>query len=406
MTILKNSRFKTIHLSFCFIDKNEKDAYSYRFLLARILTSYSTKYPTKKSLINAFSNLYGSYVSSKLNVMGQYSMLRFTMSFASPKFIDDLNYEDDIIDLIKDMLFDRKLFDEQIFNETKRRLIEQIETLPERKFEYARDMFLTHNFGNHYIAHPSYGTLEEVEKITVNDLYQYYLEHFLTNDIKIYATGDISESLQSKIDNLKSFERVTLKERLMIEDFNKSYTHHETKLPMGQSFIFLAYNLNINRLDKLYIPAILASLMLSGYPDSILFKEFREELGLAYEVDARFEYDKKYLFIFAGVNNETRLDSFQALKEIVERYIQNGPSEEMLFNAKKALINQTILAEDYQQSYIPKLIANELYQTNSTLENDIENIKRVTVSEVKEVLSMLKLTTSFIVEGENESESI
>lgn len=403
MTILKNSRFKTIHLSFCFIDKNEKDAYSYRFLLARILSTYSTKYPTKKDLINAFSNLYGSFMSSKMNVMGQYSLLRFTLVFPSSKFIDELDYESNIIDLAKDILFDRKMFDEEIFNEAKRTLIEQIETLPERKFEYARDIFLTHTFNDHYLAHPSYGTLEEIKNMKVEDLYQYYLNNFLTNDVKIYASGDLTDTLVEKIDALKVYEKSSYLDSLKVEDFDKVYTHHETRLPMGQAFIFLAYNLNIDRSSKHFMPAILSSLMLSGYPDSLLFTKFREELGLAYEVDARFEYDKKYLFVFAGVNNETRLESFEALKKIIHNYIKNGPTKTMLENAKRALINQTIASEDYQQSYIPKLIVNDLYQTSSTIKEDIETIKHVSIEDIKEVLSKIKLTTSFIVEGQNES---
>src|SRR5690606_34931668 len=86
----------------------------------------------------------------------------------------------------------------------------------------------------------------------------------------------------------------------------KRFTQHEAYTTMQQAYLFLCYSIPLERKDPLFLATQLVSTMIGGYPDSMLFKRFREEQMLAYDVESHYEYDKKYLFVFAGVDINNR----------------------------------------------------------------------------------------------------
>lgn len=399
MKIILNNQFKTVHVSFYFIEKVEKDAFSYRFLLSRILTSYTDEHPTKKKLLDELSRLYGAYISNQIFILGQYHILRFTLIFPNPDMVEDINYENEILKVVESLFFNKNMFSLDYFNEAKRYTEEYILTKTDRKFEYAKDQLIKFTFKEEELSNPIYGSFEEVSQMTNESLYDYYKNYFLKNDIRVYVSGDVSDSFSSKLMAFEKYETKNILEPLKIDIIKKPYTHHEINLNMGQSLLFLSYYIDINREDPLFFPAQIATLILGGYPESVLFKKFREELMLAYDVEAHYEYDKKYLFIYAGVNSETADESFSNLNDIVNNLLLDGVTKNQVENAKKIFKNQIIAAKDSQLSYIPKNFLADLYRLEKPKKDILDIINSITIDDVNQVLAKFELTTSLIVRG-------
>ncbi|MBN3490379.1 insulinase family protein [Acholeplasma equirhinis] len=400
MTFIQDDTFKTIHVSFYFLEKLKKDTIPYRFLLTRLLTSYTKSYPTKKQLIEAFANLYGMYVSNQVFMLGEYQILRFTFVLPNPKFIDDQNYINDIVSLLKETFFEREMFEPSQFNEVKRFCLEYIQTRKDRKFEYAKEQFMAHTFLNHPYGLPIYGTQDTIKSIDVEDLYNYYKGDFKDNILKIYVSGDISDQFRHALESISIYETQDATLEVNIPNITKPLTNHEEEISMHQAMIFLGFSLPIERKDKLYTASQLASLILGGYPESILFKRIRETLGLAYEVDSHFEYDKKYLFIYAGVNLEQKDYAFDEMIEIINNFQFDGPSEKELSDAKIYLKSQILSSLDQQQSLIPRKFLSDLYQVEQPLEETLSRIDRVTVEDIRQVLQKLELKTTYTLMGD------
>lgn len=400
MTIIQNDAFKTVHLSFYFIEKIEVDAYAYRFLLARLLTSYTKTYDTKKKLIDTFAKLYGAYITNQVFTIGQYHVLKFTLVCPNPSYIFDESYSDDLVSLVKELFFERPLFKEDMFEEVKRYALQYISTRKDRRFEYAREQFMYYTFKNHPYGAPISGDLQTIQTMSVSELYDYYEQYFLKNNVKIYVSGALDDKFLSKLSSLDIYESKDQIKTLKVPMIKKTLTKHEEVLPMGQAVLFFAYQVPVDRRDDLYIAAQLATIILGGYPESILFKRIREDLMLAYDIESHYEYDKKHMFIYAGVNLEEKQLAYDQIIDLVNNFIFDGTDEAQLGKAKKFLINQVSASLDHQVVYTSKYFLSDVFQINEPLEAFYEKVKEITLADIKKVASMILLTTTYTLSGD------
>src|SRR5690554_6168017 len=162
MIFLPTKQYQAIHISFYFIDKIESDAFLYRFLLARILTSYTNTYMSKQKLSKKLNALYGMFITNHVFVLKNYHIMRFNFVFPNPSLISDDTLIDDIVQIIKEMFFDRKPFLPSIFEEAKRYTINEIQSKKDHKFAYAKEQLVKYI----YLDHP-YGKvlLERLKKL-------------------------------------------------------------------------------------------------------------------------------------------------------------------------------------------------------------------------------------------------
>ncbi|MFA7417402.1 MAG: insulinase family protein [Acholeplasma sp.] len=399
MIFLPTKQYQAIHISFYFIDKIESDAFLYRFLLARILTSYTNTYMSKQKLSKKLNALYGMFITNHVFVLKDYHIMRFNFVFPNPVFLDDDQMLDDIIQIIKEMFFDRPLFKQSIFDEAKRYTLNEIRSKKDHKFDYAKDQLMHHIFLDHPYGKPITGTLDEVLNVSLTEIYDYYQNYLLNNQINIYVSGHITDDIKHKLNVLSTYERQKHIEPMMLDHMHRPIQNYSEQLSMGQAYIFFAYHLNIDRKHPLYIAALLANTLIAGYPESVLYKLLRETYFIAYDVESKYEYDRSYLILYAGVNLESKTLAYNLIIETVNNFIFDGPSNERLAEAKDYLKNEIYSALDFQDSMIPKQFIADLLGFEETVDDIMLKIDQVTQNEILEVLSMLRLTTTYTLSG-------
>ncbi|WP_025724783.1 M16 family metallopeptidase [Acholeplasma granularum] len=399
MIFLPTKQYQTIHLSLYFIDKIEVDAFLYRFLLSRILTSQTDKYVTKQLLAKKLYSLYGTFVTSHLFVIGSYHIMRFNVVFPNPNVLDDQAIITEIIDIIKSMFFDRQIFQENIFNEAKRYTINQILTRKDRKFEYGKEQLFNYTFSNSAYSVPITGTYEDAFNVSLVELYNYYKNYFLKNIIKIYVSGDLNESLINEFNVLSDYENNNKLNVYETQITPKRMTNHKEILQIGQAYIYLSYYIPINRSHEKYMSVQLATILLGGYPESKLFKTIREKHALAYDVEAHYEHDKNYIFVYAGVNLETQDAAYNLLIDTVNNFIFDGTTIDQLNEAKDYLKNEIYSSMDFQDSLIPRRFVLDLFGLDESIDNLVDQINKVSIDDIKYVLSLMQLTTTYILSG-------
>ncbi len=399
MIFLKTKQYQAIHISFYFIDKIESDAFLYRFLLARILTSYTETYMSKQALTKKLNALYGMFITNHVFVLKDYHVMRFNFVFPNPEILGDLKMMDDVISIIKEMFFNRPYFKQAIFDEAKRYTINEIESKKDHKFAYAKEKLLNHIFLDHPYGKPITGTLSEATSVSLTETYDYYQNYFSNNMVKIYVSGDISTLLEEKLNLFKVFEKNSIVEPILLDHMHQSIQNYEEFIPMGQAYIFFAYYLNIHRNDPKYITSLLVNMLIAGYPESILYKLLRETYFLAYDVDSKYEHEKSYLILYAGVNTDNRKLAYNVIIETINNFIFDGPTLEQLDAAKDYLKNEVFSALDFQDSMIPRAFMSDINGFSESIDVIMKQIDDVTVSDILEVLSMLKVTTTYTLSG-------
>ena len=175
---------------------------------------------------------------------------------------------------------------------------------------------------------------------------------------------------------------------------------------MQQAYLFLCYSIPLERKDPLFLATQLVSTMIGGYPDSMLFKRFREEQMLAYDVESHYEYDKKYLFVFAGVDINNRHDALMELQSLIESYIKEGPTEEELITAKKFLKTQVFTSLDQHGTHIARAFLSMMFHLDESIEDTLKQLDEVKLSDIHDVLSLMSLSTSYVLSGGEDHESL
>lgn len=399
MIFLPTKQYQAIHISVYFVSKIESDAFLYRFLLARILTSYTETYMSKQQLSKKLNTLYGMFITNHVFVLKDFHIMRFNFVFPNPSLISDDAMLDDIVQIIKEMFFDRKPFLPSIFEEVKRYTINEIQSKKDHKFAYAKEQLVKYIYLDHPYGKSITGTLEEALDVSLTETYDYYLNYFLNDTIKFYVSGDVNPYLKDKLSELKSYEQEIVIEPLKFDHVHKTIQNYNETLPMGQAYIFFAYHLNVDRKDPLYTAALLVNMLIGGYPESMLYKLLRETYYLAYDVDSKFEYDKSYLIIYAGVNIESKDLAYNIIVETINNFMFDGPSSDQLKEAKDYLKNEIYSSLDFQDSMIPRQFNADLFGYGETLDDIMNKIDEVSNEDIMKVLSMMTLTTTYTLSG-------
>lgn len=399
MIFLPTKQYQAIHISVYFVSKIESDAFLYRFLLARILTSYTETYMSKQQLSKKLNTLYGMFITNHVFVLKDFHIMRFNFVFPNPSLISDDAMLDDIVQIIKEMFFDRKPFLPSIFEEAKRYTINEIQSKKDHKFAYAKEQLVKYIYLDHPYGKSITGTLEEALDVSLTETYDYYLNYFLNDTIKLYVSGDVNPYLKDKLSELKSYEQESVIEPLKFDHVHKTIQNYNETLPMGQAYIFFAYHLNVDRKDPLYTAALLVNMLIGGYPESMLYKLLRETYYLAYDVDSKFEYDKSYLIVYAGVNIESKDLAYNIIVETINNFMFDGPSSDQLKEAKDYLKNEIYSSLDFQDSMIPRQFNADLFGYGETLDDIMNKIDEVSNEDIMKVLSMMTLTTTYTLSG-------
>lgn len=398
MIQIKNE-FKTIQFALFFTDYDEKDTRVYRFLLPKLLISHSNTYKTKTLMQKKLEDLYGARLYTRSERHANLNVMSFMLTIVDPVIVDDYDLINQSIALLNDIFVDRSYFDEDIFMEEKRLLIEQWETLKDHKRVYANVEFGKAFFGDDLSAYPMSGTLEDIKKLTLDDVISYYQKKFFDNEIKIIINGHIDEHIQ------------TIKDSLLIKakpkDFDIEFKFRDVKTlnqiqeetKMNQAILKLGYHLPIFRFDPLYEAALCVDTILGGYPESRLFKEIREKQGLCYDVSSNFDFYKGVLIVSSGVS---KLQKDYALEEIIKEVdrlkIDKVDLEELSY-AKAYLVHQIKSSLDSQSYLTKRQYFRDIFNDQTPTEKRIENILNVSLEDIYQVIDMIKLDTTYVLYG-------
>ena len=248
------------------------------------------------------------------------------------------------------------------------------------------DLFTKTIYKNHFYGHSYTKILEEIDKITKNDVINSYQKIIETGRKSVALVGDVEENglLEKYLGNIpKSTEDLS---KIPVPNAIKQEYTELIKEDANQAQILQGWQ--VGTIDNKEYPTLMLLNIILGASglSSRLFLELREKKGLAYTVRTSYEpHLKSAVFsIYIGTepgNIQTSIDGF---KEEIEK-IKNIPvGEEELHNAKNNLIGkQQFLSEtNSQQANIMAYysIMGKDFNYRNTV---IEQIKNITAEDIQ-----------------------
>jgi len=295
---------------------------------------------------------------------------------------------DEVFEIFMDII-KNPAFEVEKFNLKK---MELIETIKRRNDEPSRQLVreaLRRFFGK---DHP-YGRrpeIENIEKITIDDLKEFHKKFFNSKNMIFSVSGDFDEKeMLTKI----SKELSTIPaEKYSLDEIKEPQISTGRKIyvidkPLRQAFIAIMHKA-IKRHDEREFPLVVLMEYMGGGIQSKLGNEIRSKRGLAYSVYQYFSKRDKAGFImtYVGTKPQSVDDAIEnILNEL--RKAKNGIIDEKEFEmAKSQLINSFVFRFENVSSLLNEKASYDIYSyPDDYLYKYTERINSVNIDDVKKI---------------------
>ncbi len=229
-----------------------------------------------------------------------------------------------------------------------------------------------------------------VKPITRDDLLAFYRSYYTVDNAVVTMIGAISraeaEAIAERLTGALPKSDHAFVELAPVQIPAKPLLK-EVEFPSTQSHIMLGYP-GMKRIDPDYFPLLVGNYVLGGGGfASRLTNEVREKRGLVYSVSSYFMpmHDLGPYRVALQTRKDQSKEALQVVRDTIKEYIENGPSEEELDNAKRNLAGGFPLRIDSNRKLFEYLQLIGFYKLPMTFLDDyVKNVEKVTVAEIKD----------------------
>lgn len=404
---IKTDIFKTITMKVIFHTPIIKEDITKRNILSDILLQSTKEYKTRRDLTIKSEDLYAADIYTSNQRVGNYIMTSFILQTLNDKYTEENNFEESI-KFLNEIIFNPDV-EEERFKEDKLELVKSNATLALNSIKEDAANYSLIRMSEAYdktspISYRMTGYLEDLDKITEENLYEYY-ERMLDNDyVDIFILGDINEKeLLPIIKKYFKFKKVKKRKAsyyLPNKKPRKRRLFAKETTKNSQSKLAIACPITkMTDYEKNY-SLLLANIILGGTGDSKLFKEVREENSLCYTIRSNYNRLDNLMVINAGIDNV----NFDKAVELITKNVQDmkkGKFTDSDINVAKEFYKTS--AESLMES--PSRIINEVLTEEilgvEPLFERVRKIEKVTKKDIMRACKKINMDTVFLLEGGN-----
>lgn len=242
------------------------------------------------------------------------------------------------MELLSDVIIN-PTFPEKEFLKEKTMMLASIRSRKDRIFTVADDLTNQIFFSGHPYSVPEVGTESTVKKIKREDVVMWHKKLFTTQNILISVAGDITlqettELIEKNFASLPDGPKVEPRKSEIKFRKREIAQKHDFK----QAYLMLSYPAcKVGEKDYAVLKVLVATL--GGRMSGRLFKELREKLSLAYEVNAFYPTQLQYgkFTFYIGVDAKNLDIARDGIYSIINEIKKNGISEKELDETKNYL---------------------------------------------------------------------
>lgn len=408
--VINTDKFKTINIRTIFKRKVVKEEITKRNMLSDILTRTTKKYPTERDMAIESEELYDLWYRSNITLSGLYSLLMFDIAFLNTKYTDE-NIIDKSVEFLSEILFnpnvENNAFTKETFEMSKTFIGDVIDSIEENTNRYSRIRMLEEMDKEAVFSYRSDGYKEDLDKITSQELYEYYLSVLKSDNVDVFVVGNVDEN---NIKNIitKHFKVNTIKKAMGTHyikhnNYRKRAKNTIERKDINQSKLVMGYKLmDLDEFETNYVSTIY-SIILGGGVDSNLFKTVREKNSLCYSISSNIYKVSNLMFITSGIDSEQFKKAVTLIKKEVKNMGSGKFTEEDIEKAKCIYKNSCEELVDSPIDIINAYSAN-VYLNIDLLDERIKKIDAVTKEMVMEFSKKVKLDTIYLLEGGSNDE--
>jgi len=376
-------------------------------LLTAVLRRGTKNMKSQDIISKKLEEMYGASFDCGIEKTGDNHIIKFYLEAISEEFLpekEELSQRclDILFDIIFNPFVENEGFKEEYVQGEQQNLKQIIEGKIDNKARYALDRCIEEMFKDEAYGLYKYGYIEDLEKITPQNLYKYYKELIDNCKIDIFCSGIIKQekinhlvqendkikSLQERnpeyIVNNEKTEEIEIKQTKVIEDH----------MQVNQGKLVIGLSVNSNKENSRFTTSVYNAI-LGGGANSKLFQNVREKESLAYTAGSNYVRQKNSIFIRCGIEISNYEKAIQTIKKQLEDMKNGNFDEKDIENAKKLIIESVQSIPSEQDTEITYYYGQELSDTFMTIDQYIQKIQEQSKQEVVDLANTVSINTIY-----------
>ena len=373
-------------------------------LISAVLRRGSKNMPTQAQISQELEEMYGASFDCGLDKTGDNHILKFYLESVNDNFLPQTDENmlktsiEKLLEIVFNPLVENGTFKQEYVKQEKENVKRIIEGKPDNKARYAFDRCIEEMYKDEPYGLYKYGYIEDLKKITAQDLYNYYQTMVSECKIDIFVSGNINE-VTSIVEQNENIQK--LQEREPIYRINKIEQKENAQekevieeMDVTQGKLTIGLDLHLENEEQKY-DAMLYNAILGGTANSKMFQEVREKASLAYTAGSSYVRYKCNIFIKCGIE----IKNYEKAMEIIRKQLEdmkNGVfTEEDIENAKKGIISGIKSIDDEQDTEITYFFGQELTGNKTSLEQYMEKIQKVSKEDIIKIANSITVNTVY-----------
>ena len=275
-------------------------------------------------------------------------------------------------------------------------VLEEIAMRDDDPSDLVHDLFSDTYYGDTQIGRPILGTIESINKMSRNTVFNYYKKKYLPSDLVVAVAGNIKHK------RVVAMVEEALSRDNFLDVIGTPNIRPNTPIKKGpQTPVGLMYRKTeqahmlygmegVARADSRRFAMGVMSAALGGGMSSRLFQEIREKRGLAYSV---YAYSQQFagsgtLGFYAGCNPTKAVEVVELIREVLTDVADNGMTHEEIERAKGAVRGSLVLSQEDSGSRMSRIGKNEIvYGQVMDFDDILKAISRVSAEDIRDIAS-------------------
>lgn len=397
--VMPNDKFTTNKISVKFIIPAKKEQVTSLKVLANYVYEANTKYPSFKDLVLKSED---NYI---INFDNDFSTLTNNFAFTNTiNFLEEKYTSRDVlknsIDFLMNTIYNVSFNNQETLSVILNKVEKDILRIKDNRKRYASLRFMETFIPDEPISYRMNGYLEDLVKINLNSLKEYY-EYLINNaQIDVFFVGNIDNNLLEETLDSWFGNRINNEYSFKVNEQNlrENILEEKEQIDANQSNLFLGFKISdMSEFEKFAVLPVF-SYVYGGSGSSILFDTVREKNSLCYTVHSNTNRIYKYMAVYAGISAE----NYDKAKDLILLELNNMENEkyaeELIENAKKTIISDSLSIEDSKNSIID-YISSLTYLDVIPIEERLELIKKVNKKDISNLIKKISLDTIYFLEG-------
>ena len=403
---INTDKFKTFTLRITFRNELDVETVTLRNILARMMIKRTKTYDTEAKLIQYLSEYYGAHLTYQTSKIGSSHLVHFTLEFVNERFIhEDLDILENMSKLLNELLNTPFSYDEKTveYLEKEKRLYKnRLKSMMDNSMQRAYVNLLDEMFGDSAEGALSYGKIEDIDDITIDDIKRVHESMMSNDEMMILLCGNINDNTHESLEKIYSRkEEIKLPFSTYKMDINKVLNYKVDHDDVEQSKAILGFKIDKENTSEMAVRIL--NTMFGGSASSYLFKHLREERSLAYQISSTVDIKNGLLFALAGVDHSRVKETEEHILIELEKF-QNGDfTDEFLEETKNKILSDRKNSKDRSKALISIVYNEYLMDTNE--HQFIEKVNNITREDVIQAAKSVHIDTVYTLTGGQSDDS-